>query len=169
MRGLPLTWIWAGLALFGLLFFLGVYGQLPPVVATHFDAVGNPNGYQTKSAFIAVFLPVMLLPNGLFALFYFLADRVPAERMNLPHKAEWLSTPQNRALLLGKLRGSLVETALFLNLALLFAVQAIYQQNVPGAAFHMPFLAGLVLILGGALVLAVRSLFIFRRPPQDPQ
>lgn len=168
MKNIKLTWIWAGLAIFSVLFFFEVCAQLPPVVASHFDAMGNPNGYQTKGAFIIVFFPVMLIPNGLFALFYFLVGRVPDERMNLPHKAEWLSTPENRALLHQKLRSSLVETALFLNLALLFGVQSIYQQNVPRPAVHIPFLIGLAMILGGVLTLAIRSLFLFRRPPGLP-
>ena len=165
-----LAWGWMGILVFELLFLLNIYSQLPPIVATHFDAVGNPNVYQTQGAFIVSFLAAIVFSNGLLALFYFLMDKIPPERMNLPNKAFWLSTPENRALVQGKLRLSLTQVALFLNTALLFGEQVIYQQNVPTAAFHVSILFGLIVILVLALCMMFISFFNFRsftRPPES--
>jgi uncharacterized membrane protein len=166
-----LAWVWLGILVFEILFLSGICSQLPPVVATHFDAVGNPNGYQTKGAFISTFLLAIGFSNGLLALFFFLMAKIPPERMNLPNKAFWLSTPENRALIQGKLRLSLTQVALFMNTALLFGEQVIYQQNVPTASLHVSILWGLIIIL----VLAVCMMFIsflnfrtFTRPPDSP-
>ncbi len=165
-----LAWTWLAILVFELLFLLGIYSQLPPIVATHFDAVGNPNGYQTKSAFVLSFLAAIGFSNGLLGLFYFLMNKIPPERMNLPNKAFWLSTPENRALIQGKLRLSLTQVALFMNAALLFGEQVIYQQNVPTAAFHVSILLGLIVILVLAVCMMFISFFNFRsftRPPDS--
>ena len=165
-----LAWVWLGLLVFELLFLSGIYSQLPPVVASHFDAVGHPNGFQTKGAFIVSFLVAIGFSNGLLALFYFLMDKIPPERMNLPNKAFWLSTPENRALIQGKLRLSLTQVALFLNTALLFGEQVIYQQNVPTAGFHVSILWGLIVILVLAVLMMFVSILNFRvftRPPES--
>ena len=164
-----LAWTWMGILVFELLFLSGIYSQLPPIVATHFDAAGNPNGYQTKGAFISSFLVAIGFSNGLLGLFYFLMNKIPPERMNLPNKAFWLSTPENRALIQGKLRLSLTQVALFMNTALLFGEQVIYQQNVPAAGFHISILGGLIVILVLAIFMMFISLFNFRsiaRPPE---
>jgi uncharacterized membrane protein len=165
-----LVWGWIGILVFEVLFLSGICGQLPPVVATHFDAVGNPNGFQTKSAFLLSFLAVIFFSNGLFAVFYFLMDKIPPERMNLPNKAFWLSTPENRGFIQGKLRLSLTQVALFLNAALLFGEQVIYQQNVPTAPFHVSIFGGVILILVLAVLMMFISFFNFRsftRPPES--
>jgi hypothetical protein len=73
-------------------------------------------------------------------------------------------------LIRGKLRLSLTQVALFLNAALLFGEQVIYQQNVPTAGLHVSILGGLIVIL----VLAVFMMFVsilnfrtFTRPPES--
>ncbi|HSO33560.1 MAG TPA: DUF1648 domain-containing protein, partial [Labilithrix sp.] len=59
----------------------GVYDQLPPLVPTHFDLSGTPNGWMSRTA-AAVFAPALAL--ALWALVRFLPRLLPAtERKRL--------------------------------------------------------------------------------------
>jgi uncharacterized membrane protein len=71
--------------------FSSYYSQLPDVVASHFDAHGIANGWQTKSAFFRVFVMVSVLAAVIgFGLPRIIAI-VPARWINLPNKQYWLS------------------------------------------------------------------------------
>jgi uncharacterized membrane protein len=95
-------------AFFGLVAVLGIqgiasYSRLPGTLASHFDAAGAPNGYQSKPVFFIFFV-------GLIVLATLFAYGVPAliaarpESTNLPHKERWLA-PDRRADALGFLSG----------------------------------------------------------------
>jgi len=66
-------------------------GEMPPRVATHFNAAGQPNGWMSREAdlwFAALFgalFPLALI--GVFALIRYL----PKSLVNLPHKEYWLA------------------------------------------------------------------------------
>ncbi len=49
-----------------------VYDRLPPVIASHFNAAGVPNGYAPKEQFFTIIVPIAF---GLLCLFTFLASR----------------------------------------------------------------------------------------------
>lgn len=65
--------------------------QLPPVVATHFDASGAANGHMPRGAYLAV----MLLIGAGAPLFIGLAPgalmRRHPDRINLPNREYWLA------------------------------------------------------------------------------
>ena len=79
----------------GLLQWAHVYPQLPDVLASHFAADGTPNGHSPKEAFFLLMCVVL----GLSAFVAFVTPRIlankPADRLNLPNKAYWLS-PEHR-------------------------------------------------------------------------
>jgi uncharacterized membrane protein len=64
--------------------------QLPPVVASHFDGSGNPNGWMPRQAFSLLYAGLIVLLAGMFLLTGRRIDRVPDRMVNLPNKAYWL-------------------------------------------------------------------------------
>ena len=68
--------------------------DLPAVVATHFGAAGEPNGYMTRTLYLRFTLAfVVLLPW----LVNFSLERIhasPNARINLPNREHWLSAAQ---------------------------------------------------------------------------
>src|SRR5438128_412924 len=99
---LPRT-LFAVLAAGAAIYFSSYYAELPAVVASHFNAQGVPNGWQTKSAFFAVFVGVSVLAAVIgFGIPRIIAS-LPPQLINLPNKQYWLAP------------GRLAETQAFLN------------------------------------------------------
>ncbi len=82
----------------GLFWFLAVgfvllvlvtLGQLPPVVASHFDGSGVPNGWSSRSAYGVLLVAVgLLLPLGIVGLVHMLTQRGP-RLLNIPARDYW--------------------------------------------------------------------------------
>jgi uncharacterized membrane protein len=84
-----------GRVLFGILatgliaVVLVTLGRLPPVVASHFDAAGVPNGWSSRPAYALLLIAIgVLLPLGITGLITSLTRRGPA-RLNLPARDYW--------------------------------------------------------------------------------
>jgi uncharacterized membrane protein len=73
------------------IYFSRLYPQLPAVVASHFDAHGTPNGWQTKQAFFGVFAGVTFIAAFFVFLVPPLIAIVPPQYVNLPNKNYWLA------------------------------------------------------------------------------
>lgn len=162
--------VFALLALYAAVHFSYYYPQLPDVVASHFNARGAANGWQTKSAFLQVFVGVSVLaaiigfgiPKIIFA--------IPPQLINLPNKQYWLA-PERRA-----------ETtqffstyfgwfgcAMYVILIVTFdyAIQSnLHPQNPPDPARMWYVLAGFLLF---SAVFTIRMLTKFLRPPRSSQ
>ena len=137
---------------------------MPPVVASHFDAAGHATGYLGKEAFLYSFLWALGILNGVQGLLYFFIPKVSPQYLNLPGKAQWLADPGHLSLLKARLRSVIALTALFANAAFFFALQVVYQANVPGSAWVLPVPAGLAVIaLLGIFTLGL--LFVMLKPP----
>jgi len=83
--------------------FASYYSQLPDVVAWHFNARGVANGWQTKSAFFAVFVGVSVLAAVIGFGIPRIISAMPPQLINLPNKQYWLAPDR------------LAETQAFLN------------------------------------------------------
>ena len=68
---------------------LGTIGQLPPIVASHFDPAGTPNGWSTRPAYAVLLITIgAVLPLGTIALIRVLTRRGP-QLLNIPARAFW--------------------------------------------------------------------------------
>ncbi len=70
-------------------------GQLPPQVASHFGAEGHPNGWMSRSFYLAFVGAMPLLFGGVAMLVSWMTHRLPARFLNIPRRDFWL-TPERR-------------------------------------------------------------------------
>ncbi len=64
-------------------------GHLPPVVASHFDAAGVPNGWSSRPAYALLLIAVgAVLPLGTIGLVNAVTRGGP-ERLNIPAREHW--------------------------------------------------------------------------------
>ena len=82
------------LALYATVHFSDLYAQLPNVVASHFNARGAANGWQTKQAFFQVLVGMSALAALLGFAIPQIIVRVPTQFINLPNKDYWLAQDQ---------------------------------------------------------------------------
>jgi len=114
--------VWTGL-------MLPIYRDLPPTVASHFDARGNPNGWMSKEMFVIVEAAILIFVVGQFLLVPFLVRRLPNSLINLPNREYWLSDEHREETL--SIVGSYFE--IFGAAILVFFIvvnQFVYQANV---------------------------------------
>ena len=142
------------LASFAAIYFWSIYNQLPDVVASHFDARGVANGWQTKSLFFEFFVGAVaiaaFLTFGIPAIF----SRLPPQLINLPHKEYWLA-PERRAETLARMN----RTFAWFGCAVLVVVTTAVNYAI-GQNLHPQGPAGTFLLLGvllGFLVFAITS------------
>ncbi len=141
--------------------------RLPRMVASHFDISGNPNGWMSKGAFVALY-------GGFIAFFLllafgtqFLIARIPAGSLNLPNREYWLSG--DRA---DETRSDLAEmtTWIFVGILIFFVVtfQLIFEANVgytrnlPMSWFWPVFFGFILFVIGWVVRLYTR----FRLPDE---
>lgn len=84
------------LVLFATVHFSLLYPQLPDVVASHFNAQGAPNGWQTKTGFMATVAIITLVMVLIGFIMPLVIVRLPVQLINLPNKRFWLA-PERRA------------------------------------------------------------------------
>ena len=57
---------------------LATLGRLPPVVASHFDAAGRPNGWSSRPVYVLLLIAIgFVLPLGVTGLIHGLTRRGP--------------------------------------------------------------------------------------------
>jgi uncharacterized membrane protein len=155
------------LAAYAAIHFSSYYSQLPGVVASHFDARGAANGWQTKSAFFGIFVGV----SALAAVIGFGVPRIiavlPVQLINFPNKNYWLA-PEHLAETLEFLNTYFAwfGCAVFLIMILAFdyALQSnLHPENPPDVSRMWYMLAGFAVFM---IVWTIRGLTRFLRPPE---
>ena len=156
------------LAAYAAIHFPAYYSQLPEVVASHFDAHGVANGWQTKSAFFSVFLGVTVLAAVVGFGVPRIIGVVPAQLINLPNKRYWLA-PEHLAETLEFLNTYFAwfGCAVYLIMILTFdyAVQSnLHPDHPPDVSRMWYILAGFITFM---VVWITRLMRRFLRPPAD--
>jgi uncharacterized membrane protein len=156
------------LAVGAAIYLSSLYAQLPEVVASHFNARGVPNGWQTKSAFFSVLIGVSVLAAVVGFGIPRLIMLLPAEYINLPNKGYWLA-PERRAVTMGFLNGYFAWFGCALFAVILVTINFAVQANLHPD--RRPEATPMLFVLAGFLVFAiVGTVRIFKRfgpPPQD--
>lgn len=115
---------------FGIAGSIHVYPQLPAVMASHFTAYGQPNGWAPKPAFFLIMtiavvvttIPTFIVPRKISSL--------SAEKINLPNKEYWLS-PEHREGTWSFLRVQMAWFGCALLFILLYATSQAINANLP--------------------------------------
>lgn len=156
------------LALYAAIHFSRDYAQLPQVVASHFNARGTPNGWQTKPAFFMVFVAVSVLAAVVGFGIPRIIAAVPARLINVPNRRYWLA-PEHLAETTEFLNSYFAwfGCAIFLIMILTFdyAIQSnLHPENRPDPARMWYILAG---FLAFVVVWIIRIFVKFLRTPQE--
>ncbi len=160
-----MIWIWLSASALAVIYFFFTLDQLPERVAVHFDAFGNPNGFQSKGLFQSTFLSFIFIMNGLFAILFLFITRLPVQLFNIPHKQFWLSKPELKEEFYRRIQAIPPVMGIFINVVFLITEHIIDQANIPDTAFRLPPAFAVVAIFAalGILLLFLTGLF---KPPK---
>jgi len=73
------------------------YTALPERVASHWDGLGNPNGYMSRDGFVSFYLWLMVGLSSLFGGIAALIRITPDDAINLPNRDYWLAPERREA------------------------------------------------------------------------
>jgi uncharacterized membrane protein len=156
------------LAVYAAAHFSSYYPQLPHVVASHFNARGVANGWQTKSVFFSMFVGVSVLAAVVGFAIPRIISVIPPEFVNLPNKRYWLA-PEHlaEAMEFMKTYFAWFGCAVFLIILLTFdyAIQSnLHPENRPDASRMWYILAGFLVF---TIVWIARLFSRFGRTPEN--
>lgn len=149
-------------------YFFHFYSQLPATVASHFDAHGNVNGWQSKTVFYGFLVGTILLMAFIGFALPRLMNRIPIQFVNLPNKNYWLAPERREASMeflaaqFGWMACALLPVILF---AFNYAIQCNLHPHGPSdsSAITYPLFA----LLFFMLLWTVRIFNRFGPPPED--
>ena len=127
--------------------------RLPPLLATHFDAMGAPNAWSSHETYLLLMAVIgLVLPLGIVAMVAWVGGR-HQEWLNVPAREYWLE-PARRAEGVRRVRGHMwwlacLMTGLALGIHLLL-VQA--HQTTPPRLQLMPFVGVVAAFLTGIAI-----------------
>ena len=148
-------------------FVIRTGGAMREVVATHFGASGEANGYMPRASYVRFMLIfVVLLPLAL----NFLIGRVlrlPTARVNIPHREYWLA-PERRSETVVRLQRHMTFFGVLLAAFLCYVHWQVVQANThsPAVLDNGRFSTGLATFMA-ALVTWIVILRRDFRPPRD--
>jgi uncharacterized membrane protein len=159
------TWsVFILLLLFAILFVTGTASELPPTVASHFDAAGQPNAFMSRSGYVRFMLCLAVgLPVIVVVILRSVYSR--ATDLKLPNREYWLAPERldrTRAFLVahGVWFGSLMVTlTCFVHWLELGA-----NRQQPPHLSSQSFAAVLIAFLIATLAWIAALMFAFRRP-----
>jgi uncharacterized membrane protein len=160
--------IFVALAVYAAIHFSSYYQRLPEVVASHFNTHGEPNGWQPKPAFFAVFVGTLVIAAILTFAVPLIIEALPPQLINLPNKNRWLS-PEFRAATLDFLSSWFAWFGCAVLVLIILTFNYALQANLDPA--HRPDPTRFWYILAGfgifTLIWMIRFLRKFARPPRN--
>jgi uncharacterized membrane protein len=156
--------VFIGLLLLAVLFVTGTASDLPPRVASHFDAAGEPNAFMSRAGYIRFMLCLCLgLPVLVVTILWAVYSR--AADLKLPNREYWLA-PQR----LERTRAFLVAHGVWFGSLLVILACFVHwlelganRQQPPHLSSQM-FAAGMIAFLVAMAAWITVLMFAFRRP-----
>lgn len=148
--------------------FVWVTGRaLPDVVASHFGASGQANGFMPRGIYVSLMLAIVAFVPLVLVVVPLQAFRNPDARINLPNREYWLA-PERRAETIETLSRQSARFSTLLLIFLCYAHWLVIQANktVPPILSSFWFVGGLVVFLIATLVWAVSLIGRFRNIPR---
>jgi uncharacterized membrane protein len=141
-------------------------GHLPDIVAVHFDASGNPNGFATREDCRQFMLSLTLGAPAIIVFVTALVPRlIPPAMINIPNRAYWLAPERARESL-----GFLSEQGVWFGCIFLAFSACVDEFLVKANSIAPPifptaqFLGSMVLMFAAIGVWALRMFKRFRQP-----
>lgn len=159
-------WVFLGLLLALVVQALLYYPQLPERMASHFNAGGHPNGWQSRTGYFSVQAFVVAVVTAAFAVLPAWIQRLPARLINLPNKDYWLA-PERRAETMARVSAALTWFGCAVLTFILLVTRLVVRFNL---GLEPELQASALSLALGALVVCVvalvlRLLYLGRRPP----
>lgn len=139
---------------------------LPTIVASHFDASGQANGFMPRAIYVGLMLVIVALGPLLLAVLPMRTFRNPSARINLPHREYWLA-PERRASTIDELSRQAVRFSMMLMAFLCYVHWLVVQANqalLPSLSLPW-FVGGLLVFLGATLAWIVALMRRFLKVP----
>jgi uncharacterized membrane protein len=161
MEGAPSTRlpgsIFVALVLYGIAQGRYYSTRVPDILATHFGGRGQPNGWQTHSAFFVTELFVVVLAAGIGFGVPTLLGKIPVSLVNLPNKDYWFA-PERRETTLALTRASFAWFGCALLAFLIFVNELVFRANLqtPSRLNTTAFVAALFAFLGFTAIWTIR-------------
>ncbi|MFZ1699826.1 MAG: DUF1648 domain-containing protein [Pyrinomonadaceae bacterium] len=139
------------------------YPILPAVVSSHFDGVGDPNGWMAKGSFFALEFVFLALVIGEMTLLPWLVARMPDSLINLPNKTYWL-VPERREYAFDVFRSYFQWFSVGLLLMLICVNQLAFLANLKRQALGSAIWLILGVYLSCVVVWLIKFVLAFRKP-----
>ncbi len=137
------------------------YPQLPDTVASHFNAMGRPNGWMSKTAFVVIVLAALLLSAAPTVGFALLLPHLQ-NAMNLPNKEYWLA-PERRDNTLAFVGASMIWIESLVVALLLVINYFVCRLNIDGNnRLALPMIPTLAVFFGCLSVIVTRMVLRFK-------
>lgn len=130
------------------------------ILAAHFNAPGDPNGWQTRADFFLTYALLLVLGMSLAFGVPSLLARVPARYTNLPHRDYWLA-PERREQTMRRVADQFGWLGVATVLLVIIEMQSVLSANLAPNPHVEPL--GIALPLGVFLAFAVWWLARFVR------
>jgi serine/threonine protein kinase len=147
--------------------------NLPPRLATHFSAEGQPNGWMSKIFYLGFVCALPLFFAGMFGVLGLLMRILPNSLINLPNRDYWLA-PERRAATVSLVARHLVWLACLL----VVFVGALHYLTVRANQQAIPHLSGsgmVILLIGFLIAVMIWVVMLIMRfaekkeaPPSSP-
>lgn len=141
-----------------------VWDQLPPFIASHFGASGQPDAWMGRTGFFAFYFALVGSVAALLLGVAWLVRVLPSRLVNLPHRDYWLA-PERREGTLERIARSFRVYAFSTVLFSLAVLELVLRANLDrGGLANGPFLVMLVGYLAFTLVWTIGFTRSFTRP-----